>query len=333
MLNINGWVGAIPPQYIYSNRRFLKVALNPPNFQEGSWVGAGKIIYDNYTQQFIFTVRKRQAPPIRGGETTILTSKDGENYKEAISITKEELSKMSRLKIESIEGQQILRDPLTGKLYFYVSIDTGRKWETILLTSNEPEGEWKYEGIVIRCDKDYDKYEARDPNIDIVDGQYIALYKANSGEQVNVALAKSSDGKNWVKLGVLSIDNHPQPEYLQICGNLLPGTRGIMFIGLARRHVINGCGLAKDYESYYLDMENLNLKTIFKTTWKPLSPYEREDYPTHGYFTMTYDPHKNRYLILVEGLDPKHTKQVGWRTQVDRLLLYEVPLDKTTPNQ
>ena len=67
----------------------------------------------------------------------------------------------------------------------------------------------------------------------------------------------------------------------------------------------------------------MNLESIFRGEWLSLSKYEMEGYPTHGYANIILDPFKERVLTYIEAIDPKHTKEVGWRTQVDRLLLYE----------
>lgn len=36
------WQGTVPPQYIFANRSFTCVALDPPDSNLGFWIGAGK---------------------------------------------------------------------------------------------------------------------------------------------------------------------------------------------------------------------------------------------------------------------------------------------------
>jgi hypothetical protein len=40
------WHGFFPPQAILRNKKFKKIILNPPNFNPGSWCGAGKFWID-----------------------------------------------------------------------------------------------------------------------------------------------------------------------------------------------------------------------------------------------------------------------------------------------
>ncbi|RJS80153.1 hypothetical protein CW711_00820 [Candidatus Bathyarchaeota archaeon] len=268
----------------------------------------------------------------------IYRSLDGENYREVTELTVEDLKSMSGQNVVSIEAQQLIRDPGTGKYYLYVSVDTRGtgevegKWDTFLLISDDPAGPWEYHGLAWKRGGDYDSCEARDAAIGIVDGRYFALYKASDapkGEgRTNVALATSKDGLEWRKHGILKVDGKMQPKYLQLYGNIFAGTMGPVFMGLARRYLINGCGLAKNFEAYIIDYRNLNLEPLYKGAWKPLSPYEREDYPSHGYMNVIEDPFKNRVLLYLESIDPKYTREVGWRTQVDRLILYETKLPK-----
>lgn len=57
---LSAWQGFIPPQYIFANRRFRCVALDPPDFKPGSWIGAGKAIFNWQTEQFLLTARPRK---------------------------------------------------------------------------------------------------------------------------------------------------------------------------------------------------------------------------------------------------------------------------------
>ena len=320
------WRGAIPPQYLVARRRFKRVVLDPPSFEPGSWIGAGRVFYDSFFDEYVMAVRARKAPPLRGYEVRVYASDDGESFAQRAAFTKEEISEDLGEIVKSVEGVQIIRDPATCSLYLYISVDNARGWELVLYRADDPAGPWECIGYVLRLGEDFDRREARDPVIDVVDGTYFMLYKAASGGKVNAALAVSANGLEWRKLGVPTIDGEPQPSYLQLCGTVVAGARGPVFVGLARRHVVNGCGLAKDFEAYVIDYRGMNLESIAKLEWIPKSPYERSDYPTHGYCSLTADPEESRALIYVEAVDPAHTKEVGWATQVDRWILYEVPL-------
>jgi len=282
------------------------------------------------------TVRPRKRPPLRGYAVEIHRSLDGENYRKVNTISVEDLSSMSGQNVVSIEAQQLIRDPRSGLCHLYVSVDvrgTGEvegEWDTFLLTSDSPSGPWRFQGLALRRGKEYDSREARDATIGIVDGKCFALYKATHGSRTNVALATSDDGLKWKKHGLLKIDGEAQPQYFQLYGSIFAGTLGPIFMGLARRHYVSGCGLAKDFESYIIDFRKLNLETIYREEWKPLSRYEREDYPTHGYMNITYDPLSSRVLIYLEAVDPEYTKDLGWSTQVDRWIMYEVKLPDST---
>ncbi len=321
------WEGLLPPQYLLRNRRFLRVVLNPPDYNPGSWIGAGNVILDEEAGEFWLVARLRRAPPARGYALGIYRSTDGEHFYQAFKVTKEELGEMAKLEIKSIEGSQMIRDPATGKYHLYISVDIDG-WETLLLKAEDPSGPWECVGLVLRREESYETREARDPVIGIVDGLYIMLYRANDGRRINTALAVSQDGIKWRKLGIPMIDGNLQPGYLQLCGSFFAGSLGPIFLGLARRYVVNGCGIAKSFEAYALDLRRPEMTTIFRGEWKPLSPYEHSECPTHGYCSIIYDPFRDRVLMYVEAIDPQFTKEVGWRTQVDRLILYEVPLTR-----
>ncbi len=331
------WYGAYPPQLIFSKRRFRRVVLNPPNFEPGSWCGAGKLLIDSETGEYWLTSRPRMGPVKRGYGFEIYRSSNAEDYSLVYSMSKEELSEVVGAIVQSIEGSQILRDPLTGRYMLYLSVDVagenvagreGRvyesKWQTYLMTAEDPAGPWKGEGFVLKCDRDYDSGEARDATIDIVDGRYFALYKARkAGEgEVNMALALSSDGFNWVKLGVLKIDGDVQPKYFLLSGSIMAGCSGPIFIGAETLCVVKGAALTKHVASYVIDYRRVNLESIFKAEWKVGSVYEHPEYPIHSYMSIAYDSDRSRWLITVEAVDPKHSKEPGLNTEVDRLLLY-----------
>jgi len=367
MKNISHWKGIIPPQYIYSNRRFKGVVVNPPNFTPGSWCGAGKAIYDPKRDEFIISSRPRMAKnDVRGFCVDVYASDDGvNNFSLVCRLTKEEITEISGIDTHSIEGNQILRDPLTGNWHFYISIDTGEEfvwggmnWQTLLLKAPNLSGPWDSEGLVLRNDQEYDANQARNGSIDIIDGKYYCIYKADDKErQTTPGFATSIDGIHWEKKGNLTLDGKPYENGFQafLSGTFFSGTNGPIFIGLERLHglkeekeqeerqgsskdtekpemefadekkVKHGSGLV-NFAAYELDEENLNLKKIFTHEWIPLSPYEFKGHPLLGFSTMVEDPKKNRLLMYIEAMDPHYTEKMGLNETVERVLVYEIPL-------
>jgi len=104
---------------------------------------------------------------------------------------------------------------------------------------------------------------------------------------------------------------------------MFAGSLGPVFIGLENKVRVKGAAVTDIFVAYTLDHRNLNLERLFAARWEPLSPYERKDYPIHSYMDMVYDPFKDRILIYVEAIDPQ---DIGLNQEVDRVLLYEVPL-------
>jgi len=172
------WKGFIPPQYIVRASRFKRVVLDPPSFEPGSWIGAGRIFYDHIFREYLMTVRPRKPAPARGVEVRIYSSKNGEDFYLKTALTKEDISRDMKTEVLSIEGVQIIRDPLTDLLYLYVSVDYKQAWETILYVSDDPAGPWEYRGFVLKTDEPHDAKEARDVAVDIIDGAYFMFYKA-----------------------------------------------------------------------------------------------------------------------------------------------------------
>ncbi|MEM0003596.1 MAG: hypothetical protein QXS21_06730 [Thermoproteota archaeon] len=332
------WYGLYPFQDIFAKRKFRKVVIDPPKFIPGSWCGAGKLWIDEENNEYWLTSRPREGEVMRGYAAEIYKSKDGENYSLVTWISKEELSEMTKTNVQSIENQQLLRDPSTGRYHLYLSLDIARenvagrenktiesKWETFLLTSEDPSGPWKPEGFVIRGNLEYDSGEARDSTIDIIDGQYFCLYKARKAGTniVHTALAVSKDGKNWLKLGVPKVDNEQQPSYFLLSGSIIPGSTGLFFVGTKTLEVVKGAALTKYFVVYRIDYNNLNLETVFSTTWTSLSRFEHRDYPIHTYAQVVFDAIKgNRWLIWIEAVDPNYSKEPGLNLEVDRVLLY-----------
>ncbi|MBO3803989.1 MAG: hypothetical protein JTT11_09015 [Candidatus Brockarchaeota archaeon] len=334
--------GLYPLQTIFIRRRFKHVLLNPPNFNPGSWCGAGRLWIDREDEEYWLTSRPREGGIKRGYAVEIYRSKNGEDYSLVTSITKEELSEKSGIKVHSIENQQLLRDPLTGLYFLYLSVDIAKeniagdakrifesKWETYLLSSEDPSGPWKPEGFVLRGDKDYDSGEARDSTIDIIEGQYFCLYKARRAgtNVVNTASAISQDGKNWSKLGILKVDGKTQPNYFLLSGSILPSPLGPIFMGTKTNTVVKGASLTRDVVAFRLDFRNMNLETVFSTTWIPGSSFEHREYPIHTYAQVVPDIiRKNRWLIWIEAVDPNFSKELGLNLEVDRVLLYTTQL-------
>ncbi|MEM1667862.1 MAG: hypothetical protein QXM53_04300 [Thermofilaceae archaeon] len=317
------WQGLLPPQALLTWRRFKKVLLDPPRFEPGSWAGAGKLWLDPLDREFLLTSRPRSWPE-RGLAIEVYRSSDGENFTLACRLSKEELSDMCGFKVLSIEGTQILRDPLTGRYMLYASLEVGGRWETYLLSSDDPAGPWRGEGFVLRCDRDYDAVEARDPTIDIVDGRYICLYKANAGGlSVRTALAVSEDGRRWVKLGIPRLDGEEQKPYFLLYGSIFAGCTGPVIIGVATREVVKGAHLTDTFAAYVIDYRGLNLERIFEAKWAPGSIYEHPRYPIHGYAGVAQDVERGRWLIWIEAVDPSWSREPGLNEEVDRVLLYE----------
>ncbi|RLF18029.1 MAG: hypothetical protein DRN06_02515 [Thermoprotei archaeon] len=319
------WIGALPSSYILSTRRFKKVVLEPPDYNPGSWIGAGNAIL--HEGEFLLAARPRKWPE-RGFAANVYASRNGEDYTLRSSISKEELAEMAGTPVRSIEGLQLLVDPYTQNYRLYVSVDATevRGWDTVLLESDDPAGPWEFKGFVLRRGRSYDSREARDATITVIDGLYVALYKANDGSRVNMALAVSHDGVEWEKLGLLKLDGRPQPGYLLLYGTVLPGIMAPILYSFETVNVVKGAALSKIFASYLLDLRDMNLVTLHKAPWTPMSEFEREDYPVHTYVDLLYDSDRSRLLVYLEAVDPKYSKEPGLNLEVDRLILYEVKL-------
>jgi len=310
----------ITPQEIYRNRVFKKVVLEPPDHNPGSWRGAGKVIYDTENEEYIMTCRPRKARPERGYAVEIYTSTDGENYRRIKTLTRDELKEKSGLPIISIEAQQILRDPATNLFYLYIAIDVGRNWDTLLMVSDDLKGEWESKGVVLQRDRPYDSREARDTVIDIINGLYICLYKASSGQRTNMGLAISSDGIEWRKIGLLPVLTKYVPQYFVLYGDIYPTPLGPLFIGCESTRVVNWAHVADYFSSYLIDIVSGTLIEVYRTKWEPLSEYENRDAPIHGYMNVFHDYLNERFLLYVEAIAPG---EIGTEKEFDRVILYE----------
>jgi len=331
------WNGLYPPQAIFSDRVFRGVLLNPPSFEPGSWCGAGKLWIDPFDEEYWLTSRPRLGSEKRGYAVEIYRSSNGESYSLISWITKEELSSMAGVDVQSIENQQLIRDPSSLRYHLYLSLDMAERnvagdekriyesrWETFLLTADDPAGPWEPWGFTLRGDKVYDTGEARDCTIDVIDGRYFCLYKARAAGSsiVHTALAVSKDGKNWVKLGVPTIEGRPQPDYFLLNGSIHAGSSGPIFLGTETLEVVKGAALTRKIAAYVIDYRGLNLEEVFSAEWQPGSRYEHPEYPIHTYCNVVYDFLKERWLILVEAVDPSYSVEPGLNTEVDRVLLY-----------
>jgi hypothetical protein len=318
------WMRAgVTPQRVYADRRFEKLVLDPPSFEPGSWRGAGNCTRDEDSGVFWLVTRPRTRK-LRGYAFEIYRSENGEDFSLRHTTSREALSALLNQEVLSIEGQQLLRDPLTAKYFLYVAVDIGHAWQTALLSSGDPCGPWKSEGTVIPRDQTYDSVEARDAVISFVQGQYVALYKASDGTKVNAALAVSPNGRNWHKLGLLRIDGRPQPAPHLLSGNIMDARPGPLFVGFESVDVVKGAAVSRKFVSYLVDLKSTNLVPVFSTIWKPLSPYERTDFPIHSYSDLVPDPDRNRLLFYVEAIDPRYSVEVGLNLEVDRVLLYSI---------
>jgi hypothetical protein len=349
-LNPSGhWRGIVPPQYIFAQRRFKCVVLEPPDLNPGSWIGAGKVVFDSDTQQFLLTARPRKAEGgVRGFAANVYRSSDGETFELVASLSQDQLSGESGLSIRSIEGTQILKDPLTGNWHLYASVDLGSEfiwggmyWQTLLLTAPVPEGPWQVHGLVLKSDQAYDANQARDSTVDIVDGRWFCLYKAMDGLRARrPALATSTDGITWRKHGVLTIEGKLQRAFLS--GTLFASGSGPLFIGIEKMYseegmaardedfadkfrITHGSGPKPSFVAYQVDHRNMNLELVFRTPWEPLSPYEHQEHPLLGYSSVVFDPLQNRMLTYAQAID-RETTRFGINSTVERLILYESPL-------
>ena len=346
----SGWLGFPPPQRLFAGRSFLCVALDPPNEEPGSWIGAGKSIYLDDERRFLLTARPRKVEGnVRGFAAQVFSSENGTDYSLFTEVSAEDVEKISGVPIHSIEGTQLLRNPLTGAWHFYLSCDTGEafvwggvEWETVLLTADDLHGPWISRGKVLANDHDYDACQARDATIDIVDGLWICLYKAKDEKrEERPALAISVDGVEWAKHGPLTVDGTERIAFLS--GSFFPASQGLMFLGIetqladtrekradvvyADEHGIgHGGGSVPHFVAFLLDRRNRNLETIFRAPWTPGSDYEHNEHPLLGYASLVYDPSGNRILAYLEAIDPEKTRAIGLNETVERVVVYEMRL-------
>jgi len=342
------WQGFPPPQYIYSNMRFKGVALEPPSYEPGSWIGAGKALLDHENREFYLTARPRKVEGgVRGYAANIYKSADGVAFDLVKSLSKEEIIETSKVRIDSIEGTQLLKDPLTGKWHFYISVDTGSEfiwggvfWETLLLVADDLKGPWESKGLVVRHDRSYDACQARDSSIDIVDGQWSGLFKAYDYEgNQRMQLITSSDGVSWKKHGLLTVDGK-EADMFYTSGSIFPGASGPIFLGVSRTASMPDSPVEDifhdkwkldfalwDYHfvAYRIDFKGPNLETIFRAPWVARSEFEHEEHPLHNYCSVVHDPFEERVLLYVEAIG-RDSKNPTLNESVERVLVFECSL-------
>jgi hypothetical protein len=219
----------------------------------------------------------------------------------------------------------------------------GIQWETMLLTSESLKGPWRSEGVVLHNDEDYDSHQARDSTIDIIDGEWVCLYKAKDSSRCErPALATSTDGIVFRKHGPLTIDGSDRLAFLS--GSLFPGSSGPQFMGTetqlvdsrnrhdnvvyADEHGIGHGGGVPYFAAYRVNRASLDLETVYRHRWIPLPGHEHGEHPILGYSSVLFDHVRNRFLMYVEAIDPRLSKAIGINETVERLLVYETPLPK-----
>jgi hypothetical protein len=344
----SGWLGFPPPQRLFSGRRFLGVALDPPNELPGSWIGAGKAMFLEEDRRFLLTARPRKVEgDVRGFAAQVFTSEDGVEFNFLSEVTAKKVQETSGIPIHSIEGTQLLRNPATGLWHFFLSCDTGDtfvwggvQWETVLLTSSNLNGPWKSEGKVLPNGDGFDACQARDSSIDIVDGLWICLYKAkDTNRQERPALATSLDGMEWTKHGPLTVDGEDRIAFLS--GSFFPCSQGPMFLGIetqladsrqrkadvvyADEHGIgHGGGSTPHFVAYLLHRREADLETIYRAPWQPGSEFEHSEHPLLGYSSLAYDPSEDRILAYLEAIDPRKSRAIGLNETVERTVVYEM---------
>ena len=333
---VSCWQGLPPAQYIYTNLRFLGVALEPPNFEPGSWCGAGKAVIDYENEAYLLTSRPRKLEGgVRGYAANVYRSKDGVSFDRISSLTQDEVSAKSGIKVWSIEGTQLLKDPLTGRWHLYLSVDTGSAfvmfgvfWETMVFVADDLKGPWTYMGRAIRRGQGrvFDAVQARYPTIDIVDGQWLCLYRAHDLDwKMSMGLATSTDGISWEKRGQFTVDGDTGHTHLGMMGGIFAASFGPIFMGLTDRNEQNR-RILSDFTAFRIDDVNMNLRTIFRAPWIARSEYEHKENPVHGHnCSLVYDPFKNRMLFYPECIGPE-SKKFGGNNVIERVLVYECPL-------
>lgn len=128
---------------LFSSKYFANLSLfdpvegitikEPYGKENGYWVGAPYVFYDEILGKFFLYYRIRKPKPIRGGEVRIAQSVDGEKFEDILVIKKEQLNS------ESIERSSFLRcmDGIYRMYISYVDPQT-RKWRIDMMEADHP---------------------------------------------------------------------------------------------------------------------------------------------------------------------------------------------------
>ena len=123
--------------------------------------------------------------------------------------------------------------------------------------------------------------------------------------------------------------------------SLFAASAGVIFVGIrtrlddsrekksevvyADKHGIgHGGGPRPQFSAHLLDMDRMNLETLYSEPWHGLSPYEHPDHPLLGYSSTAFDTKRGRFLFYTEALDPELSDAIGINSTVERLLVYEM---------
>jgi hypothetical protein len=314
---------------MFENLKFKKIILQPPNKKPGSFRGAGALLIDG--KDYWLTSRTRTAEK-RGYEVEIYHSKNGYDFSSIKTISRKQMEEFTGNKISSIEAQQIIRDPKTGKFYMYVSIDLidnkyPHMWVVLLLIANKPSGKWINGGIVMYPKEPFNT--VKDCNIGIFNGRYIALCKAyiDKDKKLFTTLYTSSDGIKWKYSGIPTFNGKKQKSIFALDGSIYKFNNKIFVIGTKEEIFTRGLTTTNRLCIMELDLSKKDIKTVVSEKWKHLSNYERKNYPIHTYFTAVPDYAAGEWKVIAEITDPRYTKKLGVFDVVDNVIMYTSTLN------
>jgi len=167
---------------------------------EGYWVGAPHVFYDIETEKFYLCYRRRN-PDERGHTAYIAESKDGVNFTDIWSAAKTDFISTAT----SLERASLLRNPITGKWQYFITISTSPGFAiykladadspdlldpatTIKVLDHGTSGKW-------------DETEVKDPVVFSIGGYLFMLYEGFSSTtgKRQTGLAYSINGESWTK--------------------------------------------------------------------------------------------------------------------------------------
>ena len=308
---------------IFKNKRFKEIILNPPDYKPGSFKGAGDLLIENGNYWLTSRTRTRD---MRGYEVEIFLSKNGYRFKKIKTISIGELEKELDADLSSIEGQQLLYNRDKRLYYLYISVDFGSSlshlWKTILMTSKVPSKDWKNMGVVIEPVAPFNT--AKDFNISYINGSYIGICKAyiDAKKQLYAALFSSKDGIKWKYWGIPKINGKDQPPIFAIDGKIFEFGNKIIFLGSSGSFFKNGLTASDRVCGFEIDLKKMNFNTLFSQKWKIGSKYENPECPIHTYCTPVPDYSKKEWKIVIEAIDPEHTRKLGVFDVVDHVIMY-----------